>query len=153
MRSDLVTPSVCSAFACHATYREDGSGGAIAMSGGEFSPIMLESVRTKELLTANRPLVFINACRSAGAVPHFTRMMGWAQQFMPAGAGAFVGTLWDVRSGSAQTFAEAFYSELVAGEPLGRAALFARRAITDDMDPTWLAYTVYGDPNAHAIRS
>jgi CHAT domain-containing protein len=78
-------------------------------------------------------------------------MIGWAQQFIAAGAGAFVGTLWPVRSESASLFAHAFYTLLAGGEPLGRAALLARRrAIQDEPDPTWLAYTVYGDPHAHA---
>ncbi|AEV84130.1 hypothetical protein ACWT_3107 [Actinoplanes sp. SE50] len=136
-------------FACHAGYRDDGP--AIAMTGGDFSPMMLATVRAKEMLAPTRPLVFINACRSAGAVPYFTRMMGWAQQFLGAGAGAFVGTLWDVRSRTAQTFAEAFYSGLSEGKPLGQAALLARRTVEDDYDPTWLAYTIYGDADALAF--
>jgi len=41
-------------------------------------------------------------------------MMGWASQFMAAGAGAFLGTLWPVRSSRASVFAEAFYAALVA---------------------------------------
>ena len=78
------------------------------------------------------------------------QMMGWARQFMGAGAGAFIGSLWAVRSSSAKTFADAFYHELVTkGAPLGVASLHARKAIaTDSGDPTWLAYTVYGNPSA-----
>jgi hypothetical protein len=48
-------------------------------------------------------------------------------------------------------FAEAFYAALVAGTDLGRASLAARRATKDDADPTWLAYTVYGDPAALGV--
>jgi CHAT domain-containing protein len=72
-----------------------------------------------------------------------------------AGAGAFIGTLWAVRSASARTFAEAFYDEFVTrGSPLGAASQRARTVIAEDMgDPTWLAYTVYGNPAALAART
>ncbi len=78
------------------------------------------------------------------------QMMGWARQFMGAGAGAFIGSLWAVRSGSAKIFADAFYHGLVTeGASLGVASLHARQAIAADSgDPTWLAYTVYGNPSA-----
>ncbi len=69
---------------------------------------------------------------------------------MGAGAGAFIGSLWAVRSSSAKTFAEAFYHAMVKDRiPLGAASLGARQAISSDPgDPTWLAYTVYGNPSA-----
>ena len=77
-------------------------------------------------------------------------MMGWAKQFMSAGAGAFLGSLWAVRSDSARAFADVFYQALVTERvPLDAASLQARQAIAgDDGDPTWLAYTVYGNPSA-----
>ncbi len=79
-----------------------------------------------------------------------TQMIGWAKQFMGAGAGAFVGSLWDIRSSSAQAFAEAFYHALIADHAtLGEASLKARQAIRDETgDPTWLAYSIYGNPSA-----
>ena len=77
--------------------------------------------------------------------------MGWAGQFMAAGAGAFIGTLWAVRSASALDFAESFYDALLKGQALGPASTTARRAVAADAsDPTWLAYTVYGAPSAKA---
>ena len=107
--------------------------------------------RPTRSLAVTNPLVFINACRSAGEVPEYTRLMGWASQFMAAGAGAFAGTLWAVRSATACAFAEAFYDALLAGQALGHAARAARKATAADAaDPTWLAYAVYGDPEATA---
>jgi CHAT domain-containing protein len=78
------------------------------------------------------------------------QMTGWAKQFMGAGAGAFIGSLWAIRSSSARTFAETFYQAMVTdGTPLGIASLRARQAIAaDGGDPTRLAYTVYGNPSA-----
>ncbi|HJP77724.1 MAG TPA: CHAT domain-containing protein [Pseudonocardiaceae bacterium] len=135
-------------FACHNSFSAD-AGSAIAMNGGPFVPALLNSATIRHSLASTSPLIFLNACRTAGTVTEYHRMTGWAQQFMAAGAGAFVGTLWPVRSDSASAFARSFYTFLDDGEPLGRAALLARRsALRDGPDPTWLAYTVYGDPQA-----
>jgi CHAT domain len=139
-------------FACHNTFTADASGSAIAMEGGPFVPLLLNKAITRQSLVGKHPLVFINACRSASTVPEYTRMMGWAQGFMAAGAGAFAGTLWAVRTGNAATFAEAFYAELSAGRTLGDACRQARAECgRNHDDPTWLAYSMYGDPGATAI--
>ncbi|MEU8086776.1 CHAT domain-containing protein [Micromonospora sp. NPDC049101] len=136
-------------FACHNTFSADGS--FIDMDGGRFKPTLLAEASIRKLLAETGPLVFINACRSAGVAPTYTTMLGWAQQFMSSGAGAFVGTLWAVRSDSSARFATAFYRSLADGATLGAAALAARVEQQDDpLDPTWLAYTVYGDPFATA---
>ena len=151
---DLIESGHCGLlhFACHNTFTTDAGGSAIAMGGGPFVPMLLNKAIMRNALAERHPLVFINACRSAGAVPEYTRMMGWAQGFMAAGAGAFAGTLWAVRSESAATFAEIFYAALTAGSPLGEACRQARLETgRDHDDPTWLAYSVYGDPAAMAI--
>ncbi|MEU8209881.1 CHAT domain-containing protein [Micromonospora sp. NPDC049044] len=136
-------------FACHNTFSSTGS--FIALDDGRFEPSLLNEACLQRLLQETAPLVFINACRSAGVAPTYTRMLGWAQQFMSSGAGAFVGTLWAVRSDSSARFATAFYRSLAEGVTLGEAALAARvEQRGDPLDPTWLAYTVYGDPFATA---
>ncbi|WP_431899104.1 CHAT domain-containing protein [Micromonospora chalcea] len=136
-------------FACHNTFSADGS--SIDMDGGRFKPALLAEAAIRRTLERTGPLVFINACRSAGTAPTYTRMLGWAQQFMSSGAGAFVGTLWAVRTESSARFATAFYRSLAEGATLGAAALVARTEQQEDpLDPTWLAYTVYGDPFAIA---
>jgi hypothetical protein len=135
-------------FACHNTFSTDAGGSSITMADGRFVPQLLNSTVARRCLASFSPLIFVNACRSAGVCAEYTQMMGWASQFMAAGAGAFIGTLWPVRSSQASLFAEAFYAALVAGADLGRATLTARQATKDDSDPTWLAYTTYGDPSA-----
>ncbi|WP_244190512.1 CHAT domain-containing protein [Streptomyces caeruleatus] len=138
-------------FACHNAFT--GSGSCVTMADGPFDPIDLASAAQLHTLRPHRPLVFFNACRSAGEINWFGESLGWAPQFLTAGAGAFVGTLWPVRSQSALQFAEAFYDELIAnGQPLGHASLAARQTIRDvhGGDPTWLAYAVYGSPAATA---
>jgi hypothetical protein len=139
-------------FACHNTFKADAGGSLVAMAGGPFVPTLLNGAVTTRALAARSPLVFINACRSAGAVPEYTQLLGWAGQFMAAGAGAFIGTLWAVPSDSARVFAEAFYDCLRAGRTLGKAVQEGRQAVAHDTaDPTWLAYSIYGDPAATAM--
>jgi hypothetical protein len=135
-------------FACHNQF--DAAGSVINMAGGPFRPGDLSIAAQKRALASASPLVFFNACRTAGEIPGLVQMMGWAKLFMRAGAGAFIGSLWAVRSSSARTFADAFYRAFVTERvPLGAASLRARQAIADDDgDPTWLAYTVYGNPAA-----
>ncbi|MFI6322770.1 CHAT domain-containing protein [Nonomuraea sp. NPDC050556] len=134
-------------FACHNSF--DARGSSIAMLDGDFGPVHLSSAVTTRALRRGSPLVFFNACRSAGAVYEYTRMVGWAGAFMRAGAGAFVGTLWAVPSGRARRFAEEFYGAFVEDrQPLGEATRLARLGIRQGDDPTWLAYTCYGDPYA-----
>jgi hypothetical protein len=142
------TPSVLH-FACHNQFT-DQSGSVITLAGGPLRPSDLAVAVQKRSLAAASPLVFFNACRTAGEIPGLVQMMGWAKQFMGAGAGAFIGSLWAVRSSSARAFADAFYKALVTDHaPLGAASLQARNEIAgDDGDPTWLAYTVYGNPSA-----
>jgi CHAT domain len=140
-------------FACHNAFT--GTGSCVSMADGSFDPIDLAYAAGSHALRATHPLVFFNACRSAGEIPWFDNSLGWASQFLQAGAGAFVGTLWAVRSDSALTFADAFYRQLLtAGQPLGRASLEARKAIREvDADPTWLAYAVYGSPASRVVAA
>jgi hypothetical protein len=138
-------------FACHNSFT--GTGSCVTMADGPFDPIDLASAAQLRTLRPHRPLVFFNACRSAGEIDWFGESLGWAPQFLNAGAGAFVGTLWPVRSRSALQFAEAFYDQLITHRrPLGQASLAARQTIRDlhGGDPTWLAYAVYGSPAATA---
>lgn len=136
-------------FAGHNAFTDD-AGSVISLDGGPLRPDDLASARRNRAFAAVSPLVFLNGCRTAGGVAGFTQMNGWAEKFMGAGAGAFVGSLWAVRSSSAKLFAEEFYRSLVQHRlPLGMASLRARQAIAADAgDPTWLAYSVYGNPSA-----
>ena len=64
--------------------------------------------------------------------------------------GAFVGTLWEVNDRLAAAFAQHLYTGLFAGDTLGEALHAARLHVReiDPANPTWLAYTLYGDPAA-----
>jgi len=136
-------------FSCHHDFSEE-AGARLRLDEGPFRPTDLATAAALRSLAGAAPIVFFNACRSAGETLSLTQPMGWARQFMEAGAGAFIGTLWPVASEPALAFAEAFYDSLVPGrQQLSTAMSAARDAVSgDDGDPTRLAYTVYGDPNA-----
>ena len=133
-------------FSCHNAFARGAPNASRILLGGQpFEPVFLNA-------HAGRfagPLVFLNACRTDGQAPLYTTVEGWAASFLRAGAGAFIGSLWEVTDTSAATYAQQFYQAALAGDTLGEAARQARDAIRDNpADPTWLAYTLYADPTA-----
>ncbi len=110
-----------------------------------FKQSMLSSIRHDSIKTS--PLVFLNACSSAAAVQQWVGSAGWASRFLAIGAGAFIGSLWEIRDNSASKFSMAFYEYAHQGFTLGMAFNKARSEI-DKEDPTRLAYTFFGDPDA-----
>lgn len=102
-------------------------------------------------LRRERPLVFLNACHSGQIGFALTGLGGWAEKMVgDIGVSAFVGTLWEVNDLLAAKFAIRFYEQLMAGQTLGQAFQAARRYIHQlaPANSTWLAYTLYADPNA-----
>jgi hydrogenase small subunit len=140
-------------FACHNTFRADQSDASwIDMSGQRMMPGLLNSAAITRPLAATTPLVFMNACSTARSGALYTELLGWASAFLKAGAGAFVGAQWAVRDATAPLFADAFYdSFLTRRQSLGQALQDARKEVRDRPgDPSWLAYTLYGNPRAMA---
>ncbi len=136
-------------FACHGDFdytRPDES--ALQLKGDSLTPSQIVGPM-RSGVAASRPLVFLNACHTAEAGFSLTRMGGWAERFVRAGASAFIGSLWEVNDVLAAEFAIKFYGEMLAGQTLGEAFHSARAHIRslDDANPTWLAYTLYADPN------
>jgi len=133
-------------FSCHNAFaRGAPNASRILLANQPFEPVFLNEHAGR---FAN-PLVFLNACRTDGQASLYTTVEGWAASFLRAGAGAFIGSLWEVTDTSASTYAQEFYRATLAGYTLGQAARQARDAIRDiPGDPTWLAYTMYGDPGA-----
>lgn len=75
-----------------------------------------------------------------------TTIGGFAEAFIRAGAGAFVGTLWSVGDGPARTFTESLYRTLLDGGSMAGATRIGREAARAAGEATWLAYVVYGHP-------
>lgn len=96
------------------------------------------------------PWVFLNTCASGQVGEGLAGPSGWALQCLEAGAGVFIGTHWAVPGGEAREFALALYQSFLLGASLGDAVRSARDQVKNAFpaSPTWLAYTVYGHPEA-----
>jgi hypothetical protein len=121
------------------------------------SPIQLEGnevLRPGDLVGSNgeavrRAVVFLNACHTAQLDFALTGLGGWATRLVrDLGVSAFIGTLWRVQDELAAEFAIHFYERLRDGQTLGEALHAARLHLKGlaPANPTWLAYTLYGDP-------
>ncbi|MHA7776867.1 CHAT domain-containing protein [Roseibium sp. M-1] len=93
-------------------------------------------------------LVGLSACESAlGRVDIGDNIRGLPAALLLAGAESIVGTLWEVESGAAQTFFEAFYRLLAQGEErrdaFGSAMRETRRACPAYRD--WGAFYLLGE--------
>jgi hypothetical protein len=136
----------------HAGRAADASQAAIELM--ERDELKAEDVIGEvENLLLPRPFIFLNACQTAQGGLSLTGVGGWARRFIqPATsdqtASAFIGTYWAVDDGAAFEFAKALYQGILGGKQIGQAARDARLTIRQQDDPTWLAYTVYADPQA-----
>jgi hypothetical protein len=134
-------------FASHNVANPTVTGDLYIPFGGSKFDITFMEAWSKNQFRAQRPLVFMNSCTSGGSVPLYTEMVGWADKFLGAGCAAFIGSLWEIRDTSALTFAKNFYDEVTGGKNLGESMRTARNALKSS-DPTYLAYTLYGNPFA-----
>jgi hypothetical protein len=139
-------------FACHNWF--DGTNERIMVKGTPVTPTDFTGCRPTPADAA--AFIFMNACHSDNKPPGYTSIGGWANCFLGTGAGAFIGTLWEVRDTTARKFAEAVYEELLAEDPkpFGEALRLARNKVKAEAgaDPTWLAYSFYGDSHARVQK-
>ncbi|HRJ42248.1 MAG: CHAT domain-containing protein [Caldilineaceae bacterium] len=139
-------------FATHGNFNaKNADRSPILLEGGEsIAPIDLNSFRTQGI-RKERPIVFLNACHGGKLEFTLTGTGGWAAQMVnQVAATAFVGAYWEINDRLASLFSRTFYDALRADAPLAEAFHQARMAVRADSpaNPTWLAYTLYGDPNA-----
>ena len=138
-------------FATHGNYNQEFvDESPIVLEGDPLFPSDLTRRRAKGL-RREKPLIFLNTCHGARVGYNLTGLGGWAQRLVDhLGVTAFVGALWEVHDELASKFAQIFYEELWAGKTMGEAFHSARQQIRamQAANPTWLAYTLYGDPNS-----
>jgi hypothetical protein len=137
-------------YAGHTTDKDPSSPGSLELSDDDaFTMDLMEAV-PEHSMERFRPVVFLNACGSAdtGGRTLFDR---WAEAFIKRGAGAFIGSLWNIRGMTANRFGKEVYRSVRNGEAetLGQAVDLARkRSVRDPSDPTRLAYALYGKDDA-----
>ena len=138
-------------FACHGRFRAETPARSIIVLGNRhFQPDDL----TAEYRNFGRvkPLVFLNACDSGRLGVGLTGLDGWAEAFLKANAGFFIGSVWKTTDELASQFAETFYERLLAGDPVGEAMRQARAAAKKSGDATYLSYSLYANPRVRAAR-
>ncbi len=134
-------------FSGHGLFKDDPNCSEILLEDYEkLTPVNL-SGDAKELGVA-RPLVFLNGCHTGRTGMSLTAVGGWADAFLKAGAGAFLGAYWAISDDRAASFAREFYTTFLNGTGIAEAVRQARLSIRTPDDPTWLAYTVYAHPLA-----
>ncbi|MGC8960457.1 MAG: CHAT domain-containing protein [Chloroflexia bacterium] len=143
-------------FACHGNYddRAPGNSPLILQHGRGLRPNDLVG-RAQARLRADRPLVFLNACRAGQGGLSLTGMGGWAKVLVQdCRVGALIAPMWSVNDEPAGHFAQSFYrASREAGMTLAAALRKAREETRSayPQDPTWLAYSLYAHPNARLV--
>ena len=99
------------------------------------------------------PGFFFNTCHGGRQGWALTRLGGWANRLIGAGAGLFIAPLWTVDGALAMKFADTFYGRILADQTVAAAGQQARAAVHEAGDPTWLAYSIYAHPNARVVCS
>ena len=138
-------------FAGHTTGNDPSSPGSLELSGDDAFTLDLMEAVPDESMQRFHPVIFLNACGSADTGGGQTLFDHWARAFIKRGAGAFIGSLWNIRNATANKFGVEVYKSVRAGEAvtLGQAVDLARkRSVRDPSDPTRLAYALYGKDDA-----
>ena len=125
------------------------AGAAIRLQGADLlTPEDLVGPEIESYIRRARPAFFFNVCHGGQQGWALTRLGGWANRLIRAGAGLFIAPLWSVTDANALAFAEKFYRQLSSGATVAEAVRAGRQAARAVGDPTWLAYSVYAHPNA-----
>jgi len=101
-----------------------------------------------EFSTSNRPAFVLNACHMAQQESRLTHLDGWVTRLIGMGAGMFLGPQWAITEESALGLTTNLYKALLDGLPLAEALRTARQASRKTGNSAWLAYSLYGHPNA-----
>ncbi|HLI90468.1 MAG TPA: AAA family ATPase [Ktedonobacteraceae bacterium] len=124
----------------------------------------LDSSAAEQLLQSlpRRPLVFIS-CHEHHRAPingstqqeRDENMERLAANLLNSGAGAVVAMRWPVNPQRAREFASFFYQDAADGVTLGEAMRRSRVAMAQHYidDPSWMAFTLYGDPLLRLVSS
>lgn len=129
----------------------DGNSSLWLQRDSGLTPQHVAGMQIEGYLHERRPAFFFNACEVGRQGWALTLMGGWANRLISCGASMFIGPLWSVADSSALIFASSFYQGLFSGQTLAAATQQARLAAKQAGDPTYLAYSVYGHPNARLM--
>lgn len=101
---------------------------------------------------SDHPFYFFNACDTGRSNALGGFVQGWGPTLLASGASGFIGGLWPLLDRSAATFSADFYSRFSQQIERGDVHIASllntvRQRFLETGDPTYLAYTFYGDVN------
>ena len=101
---------------------------------------------------SDHPFYFFNACDTGRSNALGGFVQGWGPTLLASGASGFIGGLWPLLDRSAATFSADFYSRFSRQIESGNVHIASllntvRQRFLETGDPTYLAYTFYGDVN------
>lgn len=139
-------------YAGHAFFDPDNRGRSGIICAGEEVLAGADLAALRQLPS----LVFFNACEAArvrrpGQQQEATDQpirstVSFAESFLAGGVANYLGTYWPVGDAGAAAFADAFYSGLLRGDPLGRALIDGRAKVRERNLGDWANYVLYGNP-------
>lgn len=102
------------------------------------------------------PFYFFNACDTGRAASLGGFVQGWGPAVLATGASGFIGGMWPLADRSAADFSTEFYGEVASNLSSGPVYLAGvlqdvRKRFYDTGDPTYLAYTFYGNANLQVV--
>lgn len=119
-------------------------------SPDNLRPTVISAQEVEMGLGKAHPLVFLNACQVGSAGASLSLMAGFPGAFLKAGASAVISPLWTISDEHAKAITEAFYQAAFAnpGATLGEIMQGIHKQWADKQHLTFLAYVLYGDPQA-----
>jgi CHAT domain len=109
-------------------------------NGEEFDALKLVGAK----LCLSQPVIYMNACSVGNVGETVGRAGGFASNFVSNGCSGVIAPLWPINDRRSMEFAIALYRKLQLGRSIGEALQELRDE--NEMDPTYLAYTYFGDP-------
>lgn len=145
-------------FSGHGVFQKQD--GDVPFFGIRLDDAVLDPLTWRDLAAPGdvNPFFFFNACDTGRAESVGGFVEGWGPAVLEAGASGFVGGLWPLFDKAAATFSTSFYEEFAkrlgdGSAPVTDILWSVRRRFYENGDPTYLAYTFYGDVNLRFVRN
>ena len=145
-------------FSGHGEVNDPGSGSpvfAIRLLDQELDPTTWRALSFAPRDKGN-PFFFFNACDSGQARSLGGFVQGWGPAVLASGASGFIGGMWPLTDRTAAVFSTSFYGDIsgqLKSGPVYVAEVLqqVRSQFYETGDPTYLAYTFYGNANLQVV--
>lgn len=126
--------------------------GDVNLNNSDLNKILLENntqfvalkLTATNLCSVAQPVVYMNACSVGNVGVTVGRAGGFASNFVTNGCSGVIAPLWPINDKTSMEFALALYAKLKLGRAVGEALQELRDQ--NAQDPTYCAYTFFGDP-------